>query len=109
MAARTSPTDRQRRLGAEVRRMRTSAGVSAESAAKLLGVDRSKISNIEAGTRSISPDRLRALAQACACTDGRYIDALIDMARPVDGGNSTEAHCPTSSATSPSWNLMQYG
>jgi Helix-turn-helix. len=66
--------------------MRTSAGVSAESAAKLLGVDRSKISNIEAGTRSISPDRLRALAQACACTDGRYIDALIDMARPTARG-----------------------
>ncbi|MFE7755692.1 helix-turn-helix domain-containing protein [Streptomyces sp. NPDC057418] len=86
MAARTSPTERQRRLGAEVRKLRTSAGVSAESAARLLGVDRGKISNIESGARAISPDRLRTLAQACACGDSRFVEALVDMAQPVGRG-----------------------
>ena len=86
MAARTSPTDRQRRLGSEVRKMRTSAGMSAESAAKLLGVDRGKISNIEAGTRAISPDRLRTLARSCECPDEKLVGALADMAQPAARG-----------------------
>lgn len=86
MAARTSPTERQRRLGAELRRMRTSADVSAEFAAGLLGVDRGKISNIEAGTRPISPDRLRTLACNCECTDEKYVDALVEMAQPRGRG-----------------------
>ncbi|MFB7950626.1 MULTISPECIES: helix-turn-helix transcriptional regulator [unclassified Streptomyces] len=81
MAARTSPTERQKRLGAELRRMRTSADVSAEFAAGLLGLDRGKISNIEAGTRPISSDRLRTLACNCACTDEAYVDALVEMAQ----------------------------
>ncbi|WP_424861898.1 helix-turn-helix domain-containing protein [Streptomyces sp. MMS24-I29] len=86
MAARTSPTERQRRLGAELRRMRTSADVSAEFAAGLLGVDRGKISNIEAGTRPISPDRLRTLACNCDCTDENYVEALVEMAQPRGRG-----------------------
>ncbi|KPC80273.1 MULTISPECIES: helix-turn-helix domain-containing protein [unclassified Streptomyces] len=86
MAARTSPTERQKRLGAELRIMRTSAGVSAETAAGLLGVDRGKISNIEAGARPISPERLRILAHGCDCTDNGYIDALIEMAQPSSRG-----------------------
>ncbi|MFF3127494.1 helix-turn-helix domain-containing protein [Streptomyces sp. NPDC057908] len=86
MAARTSPTERQKRLGAELRRMRTSADVSAEFAAGLLGVDRGKISNIEAGTRPINPDRLRTLACNCDCTDEKYIDALVEMAQPRGRG-----------------------
>ncbi|MFI6727592.1 helix-turn-helix transcriptional regulator [Streptomyces sp. R-74717] len=86
MAARTSPTERQKRLGAELRRMRTSADVSAEFAAGLLGVDRGKISNIEAGTRPINPDRLRTLACNCDCTDEKYVDALVEMAHPRGRG-----------------------
>ncbi len=81
MTARTSPTERQKRLGAEVRKLRTSAGVSAEFAAGLLGVDRGKISNIESGIRAISPDRLRTLACNCDCTDEQYVDALAEMAQ----------------------------
>lgn len=86
MAARTSPTERQKRLGSELRKMRTTADVSAESAAKLLGVDRSRLSNIEQGFRAISEQRVRALAEACACTDESYVLALTDMARPARRG-----------------------
>jgi len=66
--------------------MRTSAGVSAEYAAGLLGVDRGKISHIESGVRAISPERLRTLACNCGCPDEKYVDALVDMARPAQRG-----------------------
>lgn len=62
--------------------MRLAADVSAESAAGLLGVDRSKISAIEQGIRTISEERLRSLACHCDCADERYIDALVAMAQP---------------------------
>lgn len=82
MAPRTTPTHRQRRLGAEIKKMRTEAGLTAEFAAGLLGVDRGKISNIESGVRNISPDRLRTLAAHCACADEQYLSALMDMTQP---------------------------
>lgn len=66
--------------------MRVAADVSAESAAGLLGVDRSKVSAIEQGVRTISEERLRALACHCDCADERYISALIEMAQPRQRG-----------------------
>lgn len=86
MAERTSPTERQRRLGREVRRMRTAAGVSAETAARLLGVDRSRLSNIEQGLRAISQERVQTLARACRCSNDTYVAALINMAAPAQRG-----------------------
>ncbi|MFA3840025.1 helix-turn-helix domain-containing protein [Streptomyces aureus] len=86
MAARTSPTERQKRLGTEVRRMRMSADVSAEYAAGLLGVDRGKISHIESGVRAISPERVRTLACNCDCRNEAYVDALAQMAQPGQRG-----------------------
>ncbi|MFF3498922.1 helix-turn-helix domain-containing protein [Streptomyces sp. NPDC003247] len=86
MAARTSPTERQKRLGVEVRRLRTAAGMTGEYAAGLLGVDRGKISNIESGTRAISAERLRTLACNCDCDDETYVDALVEMAQPAERG-----------------------
>ncbi|MFE0699584.1 helix-turn-helix domain-containing protein [Streptomyces sp. NPDC058872] len=83
MAQRTSPTERQRRLGSELRKMRLAAGMSAETAAGLLGVDRSRLSNIEQGVRAISEERIRTLACNCDCADGTYVDALVEMARPT--------------------------
>ncbi|WP_030202188.1 helix-turn-helix transcriptional regulator [Streptomyces sp. NRRL S-87] len=86
MAQRTSPTERQRRLGAELRKARVAAGVSAESAAGLLGVDRGKISAIESGTRAISEERLRTLMCHCDCADAAYVDELVRMAAPKQRG-----------------------
>ncbi|MFC9297186.1 helix-turn-helix domain-containing protein [Streptomyces sp. NPDC057011] len=81
MPPRTSPTERQKRLGAELRKMRLAADVSAESAAGLLGLDRSKVSAIEQGIRAISEERLRSLACHCECADEEYITALVAMAQ----------------------------
>ncbi|MFG2211747.1 helix-turn-helix domain-containing protein [Streptomyces sp. NPDC048638] len=86
MPPRTVLTERQKRLGSELRRIRTSAGMSAEYAAGLLGVDRGKISNMESGVRGISAERLRTLACNCGCTDERYTDALVAMAEKQERG-----------------------
>ncbi|MFF1903637.1 helix-turn-helix domain-containing protein [Kitasatospora sp. NPDC058218] len=86
MTPRVSLTERQKRLGSELRKIRTSAGMSAEYAAGLLGVDRGKISNMESGLRPITTERLRTLAHNCHCADQKYIDALVDMAQPGDKG-----------------------
>ncbi|MGS2587968.1 helix-turn-helix domain-containing protein [Streptomyces hebeiensis] len=83
MPARTAPTQRQKRLGVEVRKMRTGAGMSIEFASGLLGVDRGKISNIESGVRNISAERLRTLATHCECTDQDYVSALLELAAPA--------------------------
>lgn len=85
MPPRTTPTERQKRLGSELRRIRTASGMSAEFAAGLLGVDRGKISNIESGVRGISADRLRTLACNCDVTDEKYVEALVEMTRPTSG------------------------
>ncbi|MDK9496321.1 helix-turn-helix transcriptional regulator [Streptomyces katrae] len=81
MPPRTSPTYRQARLGAELRKMRLRAGVSAEFAAGLIGVDRGKIPNIESGVRTLSIERLRTLAAHYGCTDAAYLDGLAAMAQ----------------------------
>ncbi|AZM60029.1 MULTISPECIES: helix-turn-helix domain-containing protein [unclassified Streptomyces] len=86
MPPRTILTQRQKRLGSELRRMRTAAGMSAEYAAGLLGVDRSRISNMESGLRGINTERLRTLACNCDCTDETYVDALAEMAEPSRTG-----------------------
>lgn len=86
MAARNTPTERQKRLGSEVRKIRTSAGMSATYAAGLLGVDSGKISNMEFGQRTITPERLRTLACNCHCTDEQYVEALAAMAQPGEKG-----------------------
>ncbi|WP_409469948.1 helix-turn-helix domain-containing protein [Streptomyces sp. HC307] len=80
MPPRATPTERQKRLGAELRKMRLAAEVSTEYAAGLLGIDRTKISNIEAGVRTITPERLRTLACNYDCRDKSYVEALADMA-----------------------------
>ncbi|GGV79901.1 MULTISPECIES: helix-turn-helix domain-containing protein [Streptomyces] len=80
MPPRATPTERQKRLGAELRKMRLAAQVSTEYAAGLLGLDRTKISNIESGVRAITPDRVRTLACNYDCRDQAYVDALAEMA-----------------------------
>ncbi|MGW7336541.1 helix-turn-helix domain-containing protein [Streptomyces sp. NPDC054808] len=80
MPTRPAPTERQKRLGAELRSMRVAAGRTTEYAAGLLGLDRTKVSNMESGVRAISPERVRILASNYECADERYVEALVTMA-----------------------------
>ncbi|MEW1657357.1 helix-turn-helix transcriptional regulator [Streptomyces sp. NPDC093707] len=80
MPPRSTPTERQKRLGAELRKLRMAAEVSTDYAAGLLGIDRTRISNMESGVRVVSADRVRTLTSNYACTDPAYVDALVAMA-----------------------------
>lgn len=80
MPTRPAPTERQKRLGAELRRMRLAAGRTTEYAAGLLGLDRTKVSNMESGVRGTSPERVRILASNYDCADEQYVEALAAMA-----------------------------
>ncbi|MBB5116622.1 DNA-binding protein [Streptomyces eurocidicus] len=81
MPPRSNPTIRQRRLGAALRQLREQAGMSASDAAALLGVDRTRISNTEAGRFGISAARVRTLACNYRCPDAGLVQALADMAQ----------------------------
>lgn len=73
------PTLRQRRLGAELRKLRDRAGLSTNQAASRLGVNQSRISNIEAGRYAVGPDRVRTIARNYACADDSLIEGLVGM------------------------------
>ncbi|MGW2522820.1 helix-turn-helix domain-containing protein [Streptomyces sp. NPDC001617] len=79
MAPRPTPSVRQRRFGAELRRLREAAGMSAPRAAELLGTDRTTISNVEAGRFGISESRLRRLTSIYECDNASLVDALAAM------------------------------
>ncbi|MDL2080183.1 MULTISPECIES: helix-turn-helix transcriptional regulator [Streptomyces] len=85
MPTRPAPTERQRRLGAELRRMRLASGRTTEYAAGLLGLDRTKVSNMESGVRATSPERIRLLASNYECPDDAYVEALVAMAATQRG------------------------
>jgi transcriptional regulator with XRE-family HTH domain len=79
MASRSAPTVRQRRLAAELRRVRDQAGISISQAATMLGADRTMVSNIEAGRTGLSEERVRHLACLYGCPDPALINALAAM------------------------------
>ncbi|TDC26267.1 XRE family transcriptional regulator [Streptomyces sp. 8K308] len=80
MPPRSAPTARQRRLGAELRKMRERAGLNGGEAAALLDMDRARISNTESGRFGVSAERVRTFARAYACPDKEYVEALAAMA-----------------------------
>ncbi|KNB51608.1 helix-turn-helix domain-containing protein [Streptomyces caatingaensis] len=81
MPPRNNPSERQRRLGAELRKLRNRARMSGDDVAALLEADRSRISHIEAGRVDVPRNGLYKLLRAYGCEDGPYFDALMEMAR----------------------------
>ena len=80
MPARTVVTVRQQRLGAELRKLRERAGLTAREAARAVGIAESKISMTEAGRVGVSAERVRHLASQYACDDSVLVEALVAMA-----------------------------
>lgn len=76
---RTTPTARQRRLGAELRKLREHSGQSTVEAARRLSVTPSRVSAIEGGRYGVSGERVRTFAHNYGCTDEELIDALAAM------------------------------
>ncbi|MFC5724348.1 helix-turn-helix domain-containing protein [Streptomyces gamaensis] len=76
-----SPTIRQKRLGAELRKLREAAGMSGEAAAEALECGQAKISRIETGANGIRPFELRGLLSAYGVTDRDLIETLVELAK----------------------------
>jgi transcriptional regulator with XRE-family HTH domain len=81
MPPRTQPSERQRRLGAELRKLRNRAGLSGDRAGALLDADRTRISNIEAGRLDVSRNRLYKLLREYGCPDGPLFEGIMGMAQ----------------------------
>ncbi|MCM2420646.1 helix-turn-helix transcriptional regulator [Streptomyces sp. RKAG293] len=81
MPPRSAPSERHRRLGAELRKLRNGAGLSGDQAGALLEADRTRISNIEAGRVDVSRNRLYMLLREYGCPPGPLFDGLMEMAQ----------------------------
>lgn len=92
MPLRSTATARQERLGAELRKLREAAGITARDTARLLGTDPAKVSHIEAGRLGVSEERLRRLASFYECGDAALIDALVAMANGLGRKGWWEAY-----------------
>ncbi|MGW2325273.1 helix-turn-helix domain-containing protein [Streptomyces sp. NPDC001700] len=79
MPPRATPTARQLRLGAELRKLRERAGLNTREAAELIGAKQARVSNIETGRFGLSERSIRTLAGNYACGDEDLITALIAM------------------------------
>lgn len=81
MGLRLNPTQRQRRLGVELRRLRDASGLTATKVGGELGFSAAHLNNIEAGRTAISPTKLRVLAKLYGYRNVQLIDHLVDMSQ----------------------------
>ncbi|MEU5940088.1 helix-turn-helix transcriptional regulator [Micromonospora sp. NPDC047548] len=76
-----SPTFVRFQLGAQLRRVREEANVTAEQAAEVIDVSASTLRRIEAGRVGIKGPALNALLDRYAITDAELRDTLLSMAK----------------------------
>ncbi|MFE9440343.1 helix-turn-helix domain-containing protein [Streptomyces sp. NPDC006602] len=86
MGLRTTITERQRRLGYELKQLREQAGFSAGEVAERIGMGRAQLSQIETAKTTILTDRLRELCRLYGCKDETYVEALVAMSEATGKG-----------------------
>ncbi|MEU2735289.1 helix-turn-helix transcriptional regulator [Streptomyces sp. NPDC007095] len=86
MGLRTTISERQRRLGFELKQLREQAGLSAGEAAGRIGMGRAQLSQIETAKTTILTERLRELCHSYGCTDKTYVDALVTLSEATGKG-----------------------
>ncbi|MGW0838082.1 helix-turn-helix domain-containing protein [Streptomyces prunicolor] len=86
MGLRTTISERQHRLGFELKQLREQAGLNAAEAGQRIGMSRAQLSHIELGRTSILTERLLELCHTYGCTDKPYIDALVSMSEATGKG-----------------------
>ncbi|MEU1512337.1 helix-turn-helix transcriptional regulator [Streptomyces sp. NPDC005811] len=86
MPPRTNPSERQRRLGVELRRLRVRAGLSGDVAAEVIEAERTRISHIESGRVDVPRNGLYRLLRAYGCPEGAYFESLMEMAHESGRG-----------------------
>ncbi|SDM48032.1 Helix-turn-helix domain-containing protein [Streptomyces sp. cf386] len=80
------PAVRRRKLGAELRALRTSAGLTSGEAARLVGWHQSKVSRIETGASGVKPADVRLLLDAYGVRDAQLRELLLVLAGSDEGG-----------------------
>ncbi|MFE3634440.1 helix-turn-helix domain-containing protein [Streptomyces sp. NPDC059168] len=80
------PAVRRRKLGAELRALRTGAGLTSGEAALLVGWHQSKVSRIETGASGVRPADVRLLLDAYDVRDRQLRDMLLMLSGSTDTG-----------------------
>ncbi|MEW2611755.1 helix-turn-helix transcriptional regulator [Streptomyces sp. NPDC047880] len=80
------PAVRRRKLGAELRALRSSAGLTSGEAARQVGWHQSKVSRIETGTSGVKPADVRSLLDAYGVADPQLRELLMVLAGSDDNG-----------------------
>jgi transcriptional regulator with XRE-family HTH domain len=81
------PAVRRRKLGAELRTLRTGTGLTSGDAARLVGWHQSKVSRIETGASGVKPGDVRLLLDAYGVRDRQLRELLLMLAGPEDTGD----------------------
>ncbi|MFJ9692841.1 helix-turn-helix domain-containing protein [Kitasatospora sp. NPDC101183] len=81
MAYKGPISQRQRRFGEELQRLRTAAGLSAPEAGALVGMKGPAVSHTEAGRITLNSERLEIWLDAYGCTDPSFRVKFADMGR----------------------------
>ncbi|MEU0058380.1 helix-turn-helix transcriptional regulator [Streptomyces sp. NPDC006334] len=79
------PAVRRRKLGAELRALRTGAGLTSDEAARLVGWHQSKVSRIETGSSGAKPADVRSLLDAYGVGDPQLREVMLALAGLDDG------------------------
>ncbi|EYT78927.1 helix-turn-helix domain-containing protein [Streptomyces sp. NPDC003703] len=79
------PAVRRRKLGAELRALRTGVGLTSGEAARLVGWHQSKVSRIETGASGVKPADVRTLLDAYAVQDAQLRELLLLLSGADDG------------------------
>ncbi|MFJ9819051.1 helix-turn-helix domain-containing protein [Streptomyces sp. NPDC101151] len=80
------PAVRRRKLGAELRALRTGAGLTSGEAARLVGWHQSKVSRIETGASGVKPADVRLLLDAYGVRNGQLRELLLMLAGSEEAG-----------------------
>ncbi|WP_030060827.1 MULTISPECIES: helix-turn-helix domain-containing protein [Streptomyces] len=86
MAYKGPISQRQRRFGEELQRLRTAAGLSAPEAGALVGMKGPAVSHTEAGRITLNSERLETWLDAYGCTDPVFRAKLAEMGRSSGKG-----------------------
>lgn len=103
------PAVRRRKLGAELRALRTSAGLTSGDAARLVGWHQSKVSRIETGASGVKPADVRLLLDAYTVSDAQLRELLMvlagsdEEAAGTTGGTPIAGYCRRPTAISSAW------
>ncbi|MEV7355580.1 helix-turn-helix transcriptional regulator [Kitasatospora sp. NPDC091276] len=86
MGLRVYITERQRRFGEELRRLREGAGMSGPEIGELLGMKGPAVSHTEAGRLSLNLERLHVWLDVCGSDDPNYRAGLISLCQSSGKG-----------------------